>query len=433
MFRLCKIILILIGLSSGFTNLHAQSVYFPPLIGNQWDTISPNSLDWCEDSISSLYDFLEESNSKGFLVLKNGKIVLEKYFGTFTMDSAWYWASAGKTLTAFMIGQAQEKELLSIHSSSNEYLGNNWTSLTQEQEDSITVWHHLTMTTGLDYTVTDLNCKTPSCLTYLNKPGTTWFYHNAPYLLLQDVISNASGITFNQFTNQNLSIKTGMTGVWINGTFFSKPRSMARFGSLMLNKGIWNSDTLMKDTSYFNQMISTSQGENESYGYLWWLNGKSSFILPTLTTKIQGSLIPEAPSDMLCALGLNDQKLYVVPSLGLVVVRMGNPSGTVTLGPSSFDSQLWKRLMALSCENSSTNSINLPIQITIHPNPNNGTFFIQCSEEILTINVLDNLGKIVWTGNDKNVSIPNKNKGVYTICVRLVTGETYHRKMILTN
>lgn len=413
--------------------VNAQSIYFPPLIGNQWDTVSPQSLGWCEDSIANLYNFLEESNSKGFLVLKDGKIVLEKYFGTFTIDSSWYWASAGKTLTAFMVGQAQEKGFLSIDSSSNLYLGSNWTSLTKEQEDSITVWHHLTMTTGLDYTVSDMNCKTPTCLTYLNKPGTAWFYHNAPYLLLQDMVSNSSGLTFNQFTNQNIFQKTGMSGLWINGVFYSKPRSMARFGSLILNNGIWNSDTLLKDTTYFKNMVSTSQDENKSYGYLWWLNGKSSFMLPTLTAKFAGSLIPEAPSDILCALGKNDQKLYVVPSLGLVVVRMGNPAGTVMFGPSSFDNQLWGKIMKLSCENSSTHSIKPNPQISVYPNPSYGEFEIQSSEEILTINVIDNLGKTVWSGTSKNVSISNVSKGFYTICIKLVSGETFFHKMILTN
>jgi CubicO group peptidase (beta-lactamase class C family) len=39
---------------------------------------------------------------------------LEKYFGTFTRDSIWYRASAGKTITAFLFGKAQENGKLSI-------------------------------------------------------------------------------------------------------------------------------------------------------------------------------------------------------------------------------------------------------------------------------------------------------------------------------
>lgn len=84
--------------------ISAQSLYFPPLNGNSWDTVSPVSLGWCPDKINVLYDYLEDKNSKAFMVLKDGKIAIEKYFGTFTRDSLWYWASAGKTLTE--IGRA---------------------------------------------------------------------------------------------------------------------------------------------------------------------------------------------------------------------------------------------------------------------------------------------------------------------------------------
>ena len=93
----------------------AQALYFPPINGSEtWDTLSPAALGWCTNKIDSLYNYLQQENTKGFMVLKDGKIVLEKYFGTFTKDSAWYWASAGKTLTSFLIGQAQEEGFLKI-------------------------------------------------------------------------------------------------------------------------------------------------------------------------------------------------------------------------------------------------------------------------------------------------------------------------------
>ena len=59
--------------------LSGQPLYFPPNNSNQWDTMSPQRLAWCDDKIDSLYNFLEASNSRGFILLKDGKIVLEKY------------------------------------------------------------------------------------------------------------------------------------------------------------------------------------------------------------------------------------------------------------------------------------------------------------------------------------------------------------------
>lgn len=67
--------------------------YFPPKTGDAWDTMSPDQLGWCRDSINSLYQLLDDGKSKGFMVLKDGKIVLEKYFNGHTKDSSWYWAS----------------------------------------------------------------------------------------------------------------------------------------------------------------------------------------------------------------------------------------------------------------------------------------------------------------------------------------------------
>jgi hypothetical protein len=82
-----------------FQMIGRSQTYFPPLTGSTWETMDPSELGWCQDSIQKLYDWLEATDSKAFIVLKDGKMVLEKYFGTFTMDSIHAWNSAGKTLT----------------------------------------------------------------------------------------------------------------------------------------------------------------------------------------------------------------------------------------------------------------------------------------------------------------------------------------------
>lgn len=101
----------------------AQNLYFPPISNlADWDTVSPVSLGWCPDKIDTLYQYLQQQDTKGFIVLKDGKIALEKYFGTFTRDSLWYWASAGKTITSFLVGKAQEENYLSISEPASLYL-----------------------------------------------------------------------------------------------------------------------------------------------------------------------------------------------------------------------------------------------------------------------------------------------------------------------
>ena len=337
-----------------FVSLHcnAQSLYFPPLIGNTWDTISPASLGWCTDRVDSLYNYLEQQNSKAFIVLKDGKIVLEKYFGTFTQDSLWYWASAGKTITSFLVGRAQEQGYLSIKDTSSKYLGVGWTACTRAQEDSITIRHQLTMTTGLDDGVPDNHCTLPSCLQYLAPAGTRWAYHNAPYTLLEKVIATATGQPINTFTQTALKTKTGMTGFWLtndyDNVYYSKARSMARFGLLLQSKCRWNNDTLLHDTTYYNNIINTSQQLNYAYGYLCWLNGKGSYMVPSSQIIFPGSYAPAAPADMYAAIGKNGQIVSIAPSKSLVVVRMGNDPGEGEV-PFLLCDNIWQRLNYVMC------------------------------------------------------------------------------------
>ena len=139
-----------------------------------------------------------------------------------------------------------------------------------------------------------------------------------------------------------------MNGTWVTlgnyNLYFSTARSMARFGLLNLNKGTWDETVVLSDNDFFDDMTSSSQNINPSYGYLWWLNGQSSYTLPGSTNSFNGPLFPDAPNDLIAGLGKNDQKLYIVPSENIVIVRMGDSAGQDQLGPSSYDNQLWQKI-----------------------------------------------------------------------------------------
>jgi CubicO group peptidase (beta-lactamase class C family) len=123
---------------------------------------------------------------------------------------------------------------------------------------------------------------------------------------------------------------------------------MARFGLLALNKGKWDTEQIINE-NYFNESISTSQNMNPSYGYLWWLNGKSSYLVPGSQTVYNGFLVPNAPADMYAALGASDQKIYVIPSRKMVIVRMGDASDPAnpSFALSGFDNELWGKINAM--------------------------------------------------------------------------------------
>lgn len=328
-----------------------KTLYFPPLNSNAWETISVTELGWNANEIQPLYDFLETSTTDAFIILKDGKIVVEKYFGTFGQSSLHSWNSAAKTLTAFTVGIAQEEGFLDIDNPSSNYMGTGWSSLTLEQESQITVRHHLTMTTGLDYTVPQSACTDPGCFLYKNEPNTFWYYHQGAYTILDNVVTGAVNKDFKDYFNEKIRNKIGMTGSWVKtgylNLYFSNARSMARFGLLNLNEGVWDNTTILADKNYFNAMTTTSQDLNKSYGYLYWLNGKSNYKIPGSETLFQGKLIPNAPNDLIAGLGAFDQKLYIIPSKGLVIVRMGDSGDEDELGPTTFDNDLWEKINAL--------------------------------------------------------------------------------------
>lgn len=346
---LCFLICFLsIACKKSSTPVVDNSMYFPPLSGTEWAAQDPRPLGWNMTELDGLYQYLASKNTKAFIILKNGRIAVEYYFGTFRADSNWYWASAGKTLTAMLVGIAQQESLLNINNRSSQYLGTGWTSLPLAKENLITVRHQLTMTSGLDDGVPNNDCTLPSCLQYKSDAGSRWSYHNAPYTLLERVVENATGLSYNNYFQQKIRNRIGMNGLWIrtgdNNVYYSNPRSMARYGLLLLNRGKWNGTAILNDETYFNNMTTTSQSLNLSYGYLTWLNGKGSHMLPQTQFVFNGAMTPNAPADMYAALGKDDQKIYVVPSQQLVVIRMGESAGNVQLAVSSFDNELWGKL-----------------------------------------------------------------------------------------
>ncbi len=346
------------------------------------------------------------------MLLQDGKVVLEKYFSPYTQDSIWYWASAGKSLTAFLVGQAQEEGLLHIDDSTTAYLGAGWTSCTPEQENAITLRHQLTMTTGLDDTPVsgspDPNmCTEPACLQFLTTPNTRWAYHTGPYRLLQDVVAAGSGLTINQFTKTHIYDRTGMKGLWFEDVQYGRARDMARYGLLVQAHGIWNGDTLLHDQQYFYDMTHPSQALNKSYGYLWWLNGQPSYMLPGVQFTFPGKLIPNAPDDMISALGKNDQKIHVVPSKGWVIVRQGDSAGYTNQGgslvPIVFDNALWDYLNKLTCTPTITTETTAP-QLRVFPNPATDGWQMECSTSVDRIEILTLQGRLVQSVETQGVS-----------------------------
>ena len=339
--------------NSGSENNY-NTMYFPPINGTDtWETQSISSLGWNQNAVQPLLDYLLLKNTKSFMILVNGRIVMENYFNGHTANTLWRWNSAGKTLTSTVTGIAEQEGFINTNNKVSDYLGTGWTSAPLAKENLITCKNLLRMNSGLDDTLGD--DVAPSNLQYVADAGTRWAYHNV-YVKLQDVVEQATGQSWNNYFNTKLRDKIGMssTGFWFNGTganlglriYFSTTRSMARFGLLALNNGNWNG-TQVINSAFLNQATTTSQNINLAYGYLWWLNGKMSYRLPQTQLQFNGSLIASGANDMYMALGKDDQKIYVITSKKMVVIRMGDAADSANLALSTFDEVLWQKINAL--------------------------------------------------------------------------------------
>lgn len=350
--RIYCLVLYLLFISCSSENQNTDSnlevTYFPPISSSEWETKSMSDLNWNQTAVQPLIDFLEIKNTKSFIILVNGRIVLENYFNGHTVNDTWEWNSAGKTLCATTIGIAQQENFLKINNKVSDFLGTGWANMDLEKEKLISVRNLLTMTSGIDDTKQFV---TKSNLTYVADASARWAYGNV-FQKLIDVVSESTNKPFETYFNEKLKNKIGMDGFWNFGTIFSiyhsNTRSMARFGLLALNNGKWNEEQIVNET-YFKESTATSQNINPSYGYLWWLNGKSNYMIPGEQKVYIGALVKNAPFDMYAAMGAKDQRIYVIPSKKMVVVRMGEVAdpNNPTFGLSDFDNELWTKIRAL--------------------------------------------------------------------------------------
>jgi CubicO group peptidase (beta-lactamase class C family) len=192
---------------------------------------------------------------------------------------------------------------------------------------------------------------------------------------------------------------------------------MARFGLLIQGNGVWNGNQLI-NPNYYSEMVNTSQNLNKSYGYLWWLNGKPNYMLPTTQLIFPGSYAPNAPTDMIAGLGRDGQIVSISQSSGLVFIRMGEAPSSTSSVPTIFCNQIWQKINELDC--------NLAIDeqqltnIAIGPNPaTNSITITNIRSENYECEIFNIIGNSVMkVSNQNTIDISKLAAGVYMVLVR---------------
>jgi CubicO group peptidase (beta-lactamase class C family) len=304
--------------------------------------------------------YAEQHNSTGVVILRGGRIVAERYWRGWTEETTQPIFSSSKSLTSVLIGMAIEDKALKSVSQQAADLIPSWRGTPKE---AITLRHMLTMTSGIRVGAAAVSpdvdaFEQTAALPLAHAPGAFWAYNTPVYRMLVHLIELASQETIDAYTTRKLAGPIGMSrSKWdcdpapnnrTNCTWYrSGLRDMSRFGLLVLRNGKWDNRQLVS-AQWLKESTMTSQSLNESYGYLWWLNGKASHQLPGAPGVVQkGMLWPDCPADAFAALGAMDKKIYVVPSLDLVVARHGGAAavaGGVEGGRMSFDNELLGRV-----------------------------------------------------------------------------------------
>ena len=205
-----------------------------------------------------------------------------------------------------------------------------------DPRSAITTDHLLRMSSGLDWSE---NYATPSSATnmlfkdasmantaasvgaaYL--PDSVWYYSSGTTNILSEIIrKNVGEPDYWSFPYHKLFHKIGIsTAVWepdASGTFvgssylWMSPRDYARLGMLFLQDGAWEDERLLPEGWVDYSSAPTPAAPNGIYGAQFWRNGFDSYNFP------------DVPDDAYLANGYEGQRILIIPSKDLVIVRLG--------------------------------------------------------------------------------------------------------------
>ncbi len=337
--------------------LAAPKPYFPS--ASAWDKLTHKEAGADAAAIDEALQYAGDRMSTGVVILRHGRILAEKYWRDWTAETAQPIFSSAKSVTATLIGMAiDDKKLKGIDQPVADFIPA-WKGTPKE---AILFRHLLTMTSGLAGAMRGQ--PGPGVDQYIQmieagqeaKPGEKWIYHTPAYRMLIKLLEAATGEQISAYTARKLWTPLGMA----NSKWDSAPvgngkpgvnyfwmraslRDMARFGLFALHQGEWNGKQLVS-AKYMKEATTQSQSLNEGYGYLWWVNSGNSYIAPVQKPNPR-RFMPDCPRDTFAALGAMDKKIYVVPSLDLVVTRHGDTAGKESNGAmSSFDNEFLGRI-----------------------------------------------------------------------------------------
>jgi CubicO group peptidase (beta-lactamase class C family) len=308
--------------------------YFPPeQVVDDWQTSTLHEEGFDTLAIHAMMNTAYGDNFNDFmhavLVVRNGNLVLEEYFGDFRRHNLNHLQSTTKSFTSALIGIAIDRGYIGgVDDPFFDYLPR-YAHLRDADKDSITLEHVLTMTPGLEWNemfVPTLDASNDNMIgnrgddyvayalakPVIRVPGTEWWYNSGCSMTLGEILRSATGLGADQFASLYLFGPLGirtydwpiMAGghVSTHGGLYLRPRDMAKFGQLYLQDGMWNGERVISE----EWVVASTRPfigawGNTQYGYQWWFENVGGY-------------------DVRHTSGYGGQYIFVVPELDMVIV-----------------------------------------------------------------------------------------------------------------
>lgn len=273
--------------------------------------------------------------TRAIVILHRGELIAERYAEGIDKDTPLVGWSMTKSVTAAMIGAAALRGELDVHAPAPvpEWRG--------DARQSITLDHLLRMSSGLHFDetygafgdATAMLFIAPNAASYaadqpmVAEPDSRFNYSSGTTNLLQRILRDELGqesyyrlpreALFDPIGMESAIIEPDASGVFVGSSFMlATARDWARFGQLHLQDGVWEGQRLLPLGWSRYIATPTPPAEKGQYGAQWWLNAG----------KPPGSAdrrYPDLPTDLYECSGFEMQKVTVIPSREVVIVRLG--------------------------------------------------------------------------------------------------------------
>jgi len=299
-----------------------------------------------DESIQSAIEYSQATGSHALLIYHKDALVLEHYFPGYSKQHLTSTASMHKSVLALLIGIAIDQGFIkSVDQPASDFL-REWAS---DQRNKITIRQMLQQSSGIDYpefsfdplgewnemVVGDNVLKITLNQAAEKQPGTEFAYNGINPQNLGLLLQRATGQRYSSYLSENLwqYIAEEDSYVILDSEINKMPRMFCcldaiakdwlRVGILILNKGILNEKRIVSE-AWIKQMTSSSQ-LNPNYGYLTWLGMEHQerriYNIKSKATGFHSE--PYIDKDVIYFDGFGGQRVYIIPSQELVIVRTG--------------------------------------------------------------------------------------------------------------